>query len=1351
MYRHAFFKRLTGLVLLLAVLVNVLALPEGALAAGERYGRVAYDKVYFRKAPSTEAGKGYWCFLNTHWVVRILGTRYNEFGSWYEIESVIPGDLSTLYTGYMMQRYVTEMTEDEVKAWLANPVQPGTGMPSATRTPSPTAAPAEENDSPFSSGDTGFINANNVYLRKKADTASDSLALLPYGWVLYCVDKVYVNGSVWYAVEGPIPSDTKTLYSGYVDARYITLGTVSDPVTQAPATQVPETQAPATKTPETPSATEGTLPDFSTGDEAYISAESVYFRKSPSREADYWALLPYGWTLYCLDRTFNGNSVWYQAEGTLPSDPGTLYTGYVDSRYLTLGAAPATAAPSVPTDFPPTQAPTQAPSDVQSRYITVMNTFFQESADYLSATIALLPVNWPVTVLETLTENGVVWYAVSCAIPKDPGGVYYGYIEPKFVSSGETPSTPAPVVTAWPTQPSLVTETPAATTQAPYVTNTPAVPDLPELLEPNAYVDTEQVRFRINASSSSDFYGILPLDWPLEVLSSTNAEGITWYRVRTVLPSRLNTVYTGYIMAGYVTLLSPATTEPAVTVPPTPAVTATVPSSPTNTPSESALSNYAVVMVDGLNVRQSTNVFSATITALYAGQIVTVVDASGAMPLIRTDNVQGYVLSSGLRYLTWEEYLDITDPSTPVPATPTPTAAPTVTPTPSPTPQPENPDVTPTARPSETGTPNVMLGWVRITLPVVNLRATPGGNTLTPTDEDRIPLSTYLRYYQQPVYYQGYYWTYVEYNGMFGYIRGDCFEYVEEGPSPTPHEIIHTEDSLGTVQITQEAVNFRASPDGRVIGIIHYLTRVPYFAEPITKNGYGWLRIYYNGQYGYIRSDCYGEISPGPFIPTPTPSTLSMIGFVAPRDSVMTVYRNPGGSVLSTLTSYSICPYYETVLYNNVLWYRVYSYRIQRYGYISSEQAVVVNIYGDDSGTSTPVPSSATVTPSASPTASPTPSPTPRLFETGYVVTTSDAVYIRLEPSTASSALTRVSYRNTVLPTTDQPVSNGGITWYPVRYNGIDGYIHGGYCTLLNDWQIAVYLSTGVVPTLPPEGTNTPSPTAAQTPTATPSPVTPQPTVHVPSTYRLLSLNDSGSDVLAVQQVLSSIDYLDPNDVNGTFLSSTQTAVIQYQYDHSLDVTGIVNEETWNLLFNLSSPVSDATANPGSSVSVSLNPVELSDWYTGEIQSVWAPGVTAVITDVYTGISFQAKRWAGSRHADVEPLTQADTAAMCRIYGVSYAYEIDTLNQSIESWRRRPVWVTVGSRTFAASMYGIPHNAEEGNTITDNNYPGQFCVHFVNSTTHSSTVPDTANQNNAYFGHQEAIMYAYTHSVSGNK
>ncbi len=49
------------------------------------------------------------------------------------------------------------------------------------------------------------------------------------------------------------------------------------------------------------------------------------------------------------------------------------------------------------------------------------------------------------------------------------------------------------------------------------------------------------------------------------------------------------------------------------------------------------------------------------------------------------------------------------------------------------------------------------------------------------------------------------------------------------------------------------------------------------------------------------------------------------------------------------------------------------------------------------------------------------------------------------------------------------------------------------------------------------------------------------------------------------------------------------------------------------------------------------------------------------------------------------------------------------------TWGGRPVWVTIGERTFAASIHGMPH---AGATIVDNNMDGHVCMYFVGRRSH---------------------------------
>jgi hypothetical protein len=100
------------------------------------------------------------------------------------------------------------------------------------------------------------------------------------------------------------------------------------------------------------------------------------------------------------------------------------------------------------------------------------------------------------------------------------------------------------------------------------------------------------------------------------------------------------------------------------------------------------------------------------------------------------------------------------------------------------------------------------------------------------------------------------------------------------------------------------------------------------------------------------------------------------------------------------------------------------------------------------------------------------------------------------------------------------------------------------------------------------------------------------------------------------------------------------------------------------------------------------------------------------IIDVQTGLSFDVQRRAGSKHADVQPLTNEDTKVMKKIYGGSW------------SWNRRAILVQYNDRLIPGSMNGMPHGAG----ALENGFPGHFCVHFYGSTTHKTPTPDFAHK-----------------------
>jgi LysM repeat protein len=113
------------------------------------------------------------------------------------------------------------------------------------------------------------------------------------------------------------------------------------------------------------------------------------------------------------------------------------------------------------------------------------------------------------------------------------------------------------------------------------------------------------------------------------------------------------------------------------------------------------------------------------------------------------------------------------------------------------------------------------------------------------------------------------------------------------------------------------------------------------------------------------------------------------------------------------------------------------------------------------------------------------------------------------------------------------------------------------------------------------------------------------------------------------------------------------------------------------------------------------------------VNKLWSVGEVIKVIDIETGKSFQAKRYGGVYHADTEPLTKQDTQTMRKIYGGHW------------SWSRRAVIIQCHNLYISASMNGMPHGGE---TIHNNGFRGQFCIHFLGSRVHRSGKVDSTHQ-----------------------
>jgi len=256
----------------------------------------------------------------------------------------------------------------------------------------------------------------------------------------------------------------------------------------------------------------------------------------------------------------------------------------------------------------------------------------------------------------------------------------------------------------------------------------------------------------------------------------------------------------------------------------------------------------------------------------------------------------------------------------------------------------------------------------------------------------------------------------------------------------------------------------------------------------------------------------------------------------------------------------------------------------------------------------------------------------------------------------------------------------------------------------------------------------------------------------------LLKLGSQGPAVTSLQQDLTALGF-NTYGVDSIFGSNTEKAVVAFQKAKGIAADALVGSQTKTALTNALqgkktyiiqrgdslagiasrfgvnvndlmkvNGLSSWTVNAGvvliiPNASIGIRHPEMADWWT-VVDAAFPRKANATVTDIETGITFGIHRYGGTNHADVEPLTAADTAKFKTIYGGQW------------SWNRRAVMVNMNGRVFAASMNGMPHGGQD---IYNNNFDGQFCIHFLNSRTHGTNRVDEAHQ----AAIQKAANYAY--------
>jgi len=245
----------------------------------------------------------------------------------------------------------------------------------------------------------------------------------------------------------------------------------------------------------------------------------------------------------------------------------------------------------------------------------------------------------------------------------------------------------------------------------------------------------------------------------------------------------------------------------------------------------------------------------------------------------------------------------------------------------------------------------------------------------------------------------------------------------------------------------------------------------------------------------------------------------------------------------------------------------------------------------------------------------------------------------------------------------------------------------------------------------------------------------------------LLKLGSRGPAVSSLQKDLTALGY-NTYGIDSIFGANTQNAVLAFQKAKAITADALVGNQTKTALNNALQgkqtyvlQVGDSLTGIASKYGINVNdlmkangltswtvdpgvvliiPVaymstrypEMADWWT-VVDKAFPRKANGTVTDINTGITFKVHRYGGTNHIDAEPITAADTAKMKQIYGGQW------------SWNRRAIMVSINGRVFAASMNGMPHGGQD---ITNNNFDGQFCIHFLNSRTHGTNRVDEAHQ-----------------------
>ncbi|MBQ9300652.1 MAG: SH3 domain-containing protein [Clostridia bacterium] len=197
--------------------------------------------------------------------------------------------------------------------------------------------------------------------------------------------------------------------------------------------------------------------------------------------------------------------------------------------------------------------------------------------------------------------------------------------------------------------------------------------------------------------------------------------------------------------------------------------------------------------------------------------------------------------------------------------------------------------------------------------------------------------------------------------------------------------------------------------------------------------------------------------------------------------------------------------------------------------------------------------------------------------------------------------------------------------------------------------------------------------------------------------------NTSSAKTTAVrnaQYKLRDLGYNVP--LTGAFEARTHDAIVAFQLRNGLTASGVLDSATQSALY--SSSARDAVSpsrfylspSAGTGIAAPTN-VQLLHW-NNEVSGLLSGQKSVLAYDPATRLSWTLSILSLGRHLDVEPASLTDTMIQKKSFGGT-------------SWDVHPVYIRMpDGRWTLATMHDYPHGT---NTIKDNGFGGQNCVHFL--------------------------------------